>query len=70
MRARETFVTSGPRIKPRFFAGAGLAETDDPVRMVLDGYANGVPMGGSLTALDEAPTFTVQAMKDPDGRQP
>jgi hypothetical protein len=35
--------------------------------MVLDGYANGVPMGGSLTALTEAPTFTVQAMKDPMG---
>jgi hypothetical protein len=67
MRAKETFVTSGPRIKPRFFAGVGLATTDDPVRMVLDGYANGVPMGGSLSALTEAPTFTVQAMKDPEG---
>jgi hypothetical protein len=67
MQAKETFVTSGPRIKPRFFAGAGLAETNDPARMVLDGYANGVPMGGSLTALAEAPTFTVQAMKDPMG---
>jgi hypothetical protein len=67
MRAKETFVTSGPRIKPRFFAGVGLATTDDPVRMVLDGYANGVPMGGSLSTLTEAPTFTVQAMKDPQG---
>jgi hypothetical protein len=67
MRARETFVTSGPRIEPRFFAGAALAETDDPVRMVMDGYANGVPMGGTLTALDGPPTFTVQAMKDPVG---
>jgi hypothetical protein len=67
MRARETFVTSGPRIKPRFFAGVGLAATDDPVRMVLDGYANGVPMGGSLSALTDAPTFTVEAMKDPIG---
>ncbi len=67
MRAKETFVTSGPRIKPRFFAGTGLQATNDPARMVLDGYANGVPMGGSLTALTEAPTFTVQAMKDPAG---
>jgi hypothetical protein len=67
MRARETFVTSGPRIKPRFFGGAALAETDDPVRMVMDGYANGVPMGGTLQALDGTPSFNVHAMKDPDG---
>ncbi|MCB1502588.1 MAG: DUF3604 domain-containing protein [Bauldia sp.] len=67
MRARETFVTSGPRIKPRFFAGPALADTDDPMRMVLDGYANGVPMGGTLTALDGPPSFTVYAMKDPIG---
>ncbi|MFD0980030.1 DUF3604 domain-containing protein [Tropicimonas aquimaris] len=67
MRARETFVTSGPRIKPRFFAGAGLVETDDPVRMVMDGYANGVPMGGTLRALDGPPQFTVHALKDPEG---
>jgi hypothetical protein len=67
MQARETFVTSGPRIKPRFFGGAALAETDDPVRMVLDGYANGVPMGGTLSTLDGPPSFNVQALKDPDG---
>jgi hypothetical protein len=67
MQSRETFVTSGPRIRPRFFAGAALAETEDPVRMVMDGYANGVPMGGTLRALDTAPTFTVHAMMDPDG---
>jgi hypothetical protein len=67
MQARETFVTSGPRIKPRFFGGAALAETDDPVRMVLDGYANGVPMGGTLSTLDGPPSFNVHALKDPDG---
>lgn len=67
MRARETFVTSGPQIKPRFFGGAGLSITDDPVRMVMDGYANGVPMGGTLTALDTPPTFAVHATMDPDG---
>ena len=67
MRARETFVTSGPRIKPRFFGGDALVETDDPVRMVMDGYANGVPMVGTLSALEGPPVFTVQAMKDPAG---
>ncbi|WP_425090849.1 DUF3604 domain-containing protein [Tropicimonas sp. S265A] len=67
MRARETFVTSGPRIKPRFFAGPALALLEDPVQVVMDGYANGVPMGGTLSALDAAPRFTVHAMKDPQG---
>ncbi|AXI55512.1 hypothetical protein C1J05_14250 [Sulfitobacter sp. JL08] len=67
MAARETFATSGPRIKPRFFGGAGLAETDDPQRMVLNGYANGVPMGGTLGAMDGPPSFSVHAMKDPMG---
>lgn len=67
MLTRETFVTSGPRIKPRFFGGAALAKTDDPARLVMDGYANGVPMGGSLTDLTSAPSFSVHAMKDPDG---
>jgi hypothetical protein len=67
MQARETFVTSGPRIKPRFFAGPALVATDDPKRLVLDGYANGVPMGGTLSGLDGTPSFTVHAMKDPIG---
>jgi hypothetical protein len=67
MRARETFVTSGPRIKPRFFGGAGLVSTDDPARAVLDGYANGVPMGGTLTGLNGPPSFNVHAMMDPMG---
>ena len=67
MRARETFVTSGPRIKPRFFGGPGLVATDNPMRLVLDGYANGVPMGGTLSGLKTPPSFSVHAMKDPIG---
>ena len=67
MRSRETFVTSGPRIKPRFFAGPGLRATEDAVQLVMDGYANGVPMGGNLGSLDAPPGFTVHALKDPDG---
>jgi Protein of unknown function (DUF3604) len=68
MEHRETFATSGPRIKVRFFGGAGLpADTKDPVAMVKTGYSKGVPMGGTLTALATAPTFTAYAMKDPDG---
>lgn len=64
---RESFVTSGPRIKPRFFGGAGLAATGDPVELVTGGYENGVPMGGTLTGIDGPPAFNVHAMRDPYG---
>jgi hypothetical protein len=68
MHSRETFATSGTRIKPRFFCGPGLpAETADPMSLVRDGYAQGVPMGGTLAAAGKAPTCTVYASKDPDG---
>jgi hypothetical protein len=68
MARRETFATSGTRLKVRFFGGAGLStHPTDPVAMVKQGYAKGVPMGSDLPAHSAAPTFTVQAMKDPDG---
>ena len=67
MSARETFVTSGTRIKPRFFGGDTLTEPGDPVALVEQGYAQGVPMGGTLSDLDGPPTFTVHAMKDATG---
>lgn len=67
MQARETFATSGTRIKPRFFGGIGLDTNSDPAKMVADGYANGVPMGSTLGASDTTPSFTVSALKDPDG---
>jgi len=68
LAARESFVSSGTRIRPRFFGGADLTpKPSDPVALVEEGYEKGVPMGGTLTGLGEAPTFTVHAMKDPDG---
>ena len=68
MAARETFVTSGPRIKVRFFGGADLgAASTNPRELVEQGYRNGVPMGGTSTKAAKAPTFTVWASKDPDG---
>jgi hypothetical protein len=67
MKARETFATSGPRIKVRFFGGANLpADPASPTALVEQGYASGVPMGGDLNAAT-TPTFTVHALKDPDG---
>lgn len=68
MKRRETFATSGPRIKVRMFAGAELSDpVGDPVAMVEQGYATGVPMGGVLAKSDTAPTLTVYAEKDPMG---
>jgi hypothetical protein len=67
LKARETFATSGPRIKVRFFAGAGLPTTIDARSLVETGYAKGVPMGGTLAGLHAAPVFNVYASKDPQG---
>jgi hypothetical protein len=68
MKRRETFVTSGPRISVRFFGGIGLPDVSaDPTAMVEAGYELGVPMGGDLESAGDPPTFSVYAMKDPDG---
>jgi len=68
MAARETFVTSGPRIKVRFFGGPDLSgDATDPRALVEQGYRRGVPMGGTINGASKPPTFTVWASKDPDG---
>ena len=64
---RETFVTSGTRITPRFFGGSDLSETGDTNALIEAGYAGGVPMGGTLQAMDTPPSFTVHATRDPEG---
>ncbi|MBB5210962.1 DUF3604 domain-containing protein [Microbulbifer hydrolyticus] len=67
MQARETFATSGPRMKVRAFAGQGFASTYDSYEaMVKDGYAKGVPMGGDYSG-ETAPQIMVWAVKDPIG---
>lgn len=68
MKRRETFSTSGPRIRVRFFGGAELpTATENPDEFVRLGYELGVPMGGDLEPTGVAPSFTVHAIKDPDG---
>ncbi len=67
MKARETYATSGTRPRVRFFAGVGLTPPKDSRALVEEGYARGVPMGGTLHGVSSAPTFTVHAVKDPDG---
>jgi hypothetical protein len=67
MLAKETFATSGPRMKVRAFAGQGFAPSYDSYEaLVKDGYAKGVPMGGDYKG-DKAPQFLVWAVKDPIG---
>ena len=65
---KETFGTSGPRIKVRFFGGWDFSpDTLKQKDWVKTGYANGVPMGGDLPApKSKAPAFIVWAVKDPD----
>jgi hypothetical protein len=67
MLRKETFGTSGPLMKVRFFGGFDYAVDDvskpDFIKLA---YAKGVPMGGDLkTGAGKAPTFLVMAMKDP-----
>ena len=65
-RRKETFATSGPRMRVRFFAGYDL---DDAMLNEADGmaraYAQGVPMGSDLMAKSGgAPGFMVWAARD------
>jgi len=68
LKARETFATSGPRIKVRFFGRLGPDDASADVRsMVERGYAQGVPMGGTLKGSGGAPGFTAWSIKEADG---
>jgi Protein of unknown function (DUF3604) len=68
---RETFATSGTRLRIRFFAGfnypAGILRQRDWIRRA---YQDGVPMGADFRPPQGAgisPRFLIQAVKDPDG---
>ena len=67
-RRKETFATSGPRIKVRFFAGnsfdSAMLEADD---LIAQAYERGVPMGSELQAAAGNPTFLLWAAGDPRG---
>ena len=51
----------------RMFGGFNFSEDTWRGDWVRDGYANGVPMGGELEDIGEAPSFLISALKDPDG---
>ena len=67
---KETFGTSGPLVRLRFFGSwnydQGLDKDKD---FVAKAYKGGVPMGGDLPKMPtkaKAPTFAVWALKDPE----
>ena len=64
----ETFATSGPRIRPRFFGGWNLEPdlcTNPDLAKI--GYARGVPMGSRLAPgpAKASPSFVASALADP-----
>jgi hypothetical protein len=69
MQRKETYATTGPRIRVRFFGGWDFTNEDLRNRVpAFIGYEKGVPMGGDLTApTSDAPTFMVYALRDPIG---
>jgi hypothetical protein len=70
LKRKETFATTGTRIRVRMFGSwsypANLMQRSDWVKLA---YASGVPMGSDLPAASrgKAPVLVLQAMKDPDG---
>ena len=68
LKRRESFATSGTRIRVRFFGGFGLDEAiAGAADQVAAAYEAGVPMGGDLEAgNDGAPSFLVWALRDPE----
>ncbi len=69
MSRREVFATSGTRLQVRLFGGFDIGAVDlqrpDLAKFL---YANAVPMGGDLAAAEgRAPSFVVQALRDPNG---
>ena len=71
LRRKETYATSGTRLRIRFFGGWDYAEgLPDQANWVQAAYAGGAPMGADLPARPAgggAPRFVLRAVKDPDG---
>lgn len=71
LKRKETFATSGTRMRVRMFAGWDFQQDlMKHKQWVAQAYVRGVPMGADLPARPgsaRAPKFLVQALKDPDG---
>jgi hypothetical protein len=70
LRRKETFGTSGTRVKVRMFGSWTYAPNlHTSSTLVADAYKNGVPMGSDLppkSGAAKAPHFLVWAIKDPN----
>jgi hypothetical protein len=69
LKRKETFATSGPRIRVRFFGGYDYQEDLHKAPDAIEkAYAKGVPMGGELLAEgNRVPHFFLSASRDPSG---
>jgi hypothetical protein len=70
MQRKEVYATTGTRLRVRVFGGWDFQAADmDRSDFAAYGYANGVPMGGDLTAAPAgaAPTLLIRALRDADG---
>ena len=70
VQRKETFATSGPRMKVRVFAGYGFTDqTMQSGDWLKQAYKDGVPMGGDLgkAPKGKAPVFLILAMKEANG---
>ena len=68
-RKKETFATSGPRIKVRFFGGYDLENHSlSDENLIRKAYSLNTPMGGDIYADKQtSPTFLIWAVSDPFG---
>ena len=66
-RNKETFATSGPRIKVRFFGGYDLENLKlNDNNLIKKAYSKNTPMGGNIFSDGTgSPTFLIWAISDP-----
>jgi len=68
-KRKETYATTGPLMRVRFFGGWDFDKKDaDSSELAEIGYKKGVPMGSDLSKAPEgeSPAFLIHAMKDPN----